>query len=189
YIADINISESVKLIDFIMKTVSLAGEIPQGAVTSPVLSNIYFRSLDIRINRYCKKFNITYSRYVDDLLFSSNDLFIHKEIFANGISKILRSAGLTLNSQKLIKTKKEISLNGFVIGNELRLSRKKTQYLSSIIYCYQRARKKNLTEFTKEIHRHFQNTNQTKIDYVWLHNYLAGYRSFLLGILPFDSIG
>lgn len=28
-----------------------------------------------------------------------------------------------------------------------------------------------------------------KINMLWLHNYLAGYRSFLLGLLPFDSVG
>lgn len=192
YFSDItlkNKTKNIMLLDLIMKFVTLNGSLPQGAITSPVLSNIFFRSLDIRINRYCKKLNITYSRYVDDLLFSSNDLFIHKKVFVNGISKILSSGGFKLNYSKLIKAKDEISLNGFVVGKNIRLSRNKLSYLSSIIYCYQNSQKKDLTHLKKEIVKHFPQTTNEKIDFVWLHHYLAGYRSFLLSVLPFDSSG
>lgn len=61
------------LIDF-REMVTLEGKVPQGAITSPTLSNIVFRQLDLRIYKYCKKFNITYTRYADDLLFSSDML-------------------------------------------------------------------------------------------------------------------
>ncbi|MGG4213857.1 reverse transcriptase family protein [Paenibacillus sp. FSL L8-0638] len=189
YIDDIKISDDLTLIDFILKVVTLSGSLPQGAVTSPVLSNILFRFLDIRISRYCRKFGVEYSRYVDDMLFSSNNLFVHKIIFTNGITKILNSYGLRLNNKKNIKTKKEISLNGFVVGTDIRLSRKKTAFLSSIIYCYQHSKEKNTHNFLYEIRKHFKMDPKEKINMLWLHNYLAGYRSFLLGLLPFDSVG
>ncbi|RFB13472.1 RNA-directed DNA polymerase [Bacillus sp. HNG] len=189
YVDDINVSDKLTLIDFIVKVVTLDGKLPQGAVTSPVLSNILFRQLDIRISRYCEKFGITYTRYVDDILFSSTSFYLHKKIFVNGIKKILKSNDLYLNTNKIIKTKNEISLNGFVIGKEIRLSRKKTAFISAIIYCYQHTNIKNVDNFIKEIKHHFKLTDSTEIDLFWLHNYLAGYRSFLLGLLPFDSVG
>lgn len=175
--------------DFIIKTVTFDGSLPQGAVTSPVLSNIYFRFIDIRISRYCQKFGIEYSRYVDDLLFSSHNLFLHKKVFINGINKILKTQGLHLNPEKIRKAKDEISLNGFVVGDNIRLSRKKTAFLSALIYCYQKSQKKTLDDLLSEIREHFNIGEKKKINIIWLHNYLAGYRSFLLGLLPFDSAG
>ncbi|MCM3037517.1 reverse transcriptase family protein [Bacillus pumilus] len=189
YVDDIKVKEKLTLIDFIIKVVTVDGKLPQGAVTSPVLSNILFRHLDIRISRYCKKFGITYTRYVDDILFSSSSFYLHKKVFVNGIKKILRSYNLYLNTKKIIKTKNEISLNGFVIGEEIRLSRKKTAHISAIIYCYHRTNIKNTDNFIKEIKEHFNLNASTELDLLVLHNYLAGYRSFLLGLLPFDSAG
>lgn len=48
------------------------GVLPQGAPTSPKLANIICKKMDFEIQRYAKANNITYSRYADDLTFSSN---------------------------------------------------------------------------------------------------------------------
>jgi RNA-directed DNA polymerase len=46
--------------------------IPQGAPTSPIVSNLIARSLDSSLRRLAKRFNCYYSRYADDITFSSN---------------------------------------------------------------------------------------------------------------------
>lgn len=46
------------------------GSLPQGAPTSPYLSNIYLKPLDDAISKYCKEKYISYTRYADDLTFS-----------------------------------------------------------------------------------------------------------------------
>lgn len=185
YVDDIGIDGDLTILDFIIKVVTINGTLPQGAVTSPALSNIFFRYLDIRISRYCQKFGVSYSRYVDDLLFSSDNLFIHKRVFINGISKILKSQGFRLNPRKIRKAKAEISLNGFVVGQNIRLSRKKTSMISALIYYYQHSQKKTIEGLLYEIEKN----EEVEVNLSWLHNYLAGYRSFLLGLLPFDSVG
>ena len=48
--------------------------LPQGAPTSPIISNLILRKLDKRINTACKKINNTYSRYADDLSISASNL-------------------------------------------------------------------------------------------------------------------
>ena len=48
----------------------LDGVLPQGAATSPSLSNIIAKRLDYRLNGFAKKFNLTYTRYADDFTFS-----------------------------------------------------------------------------------------------------------------------
>ncbi len=46
------------------------GSLPQGAPTSPYLSNIFFNPIDNSISEYCKERKIRYTRYADDLTFS-----------------------------------------------------------------------------------------------------------------------
>lgn len=45
--------------------------LPQGAPTSPVLSNIICGQLDNNLQALAKRFNLQYSRYADDITFSS----------------------------------------------------------------------------------------------------------------------
>lgn len=45
--------------------------LPQGGITSPALSNLACYRLDCRISGYCGSRNITYTRYADDMTFSS----------------------------------------------------------------------------------------------------------------------
>ncbi|OLY75782.1 RNA-directed DNA polymerase [Pseudomonas sp. ATCC PTA-122608] len=51
------------------------GHVPQGAATSPLLANIVSRGLDASIREFSRTMNITYTRYADDLIFSSKSKF------------------------------------------------------------------------------------------------------------------
>ena len=46
--------------------------LPQGAPTSPTLSNIVMKRFDDILGNWCKEKNITYTRYCDDLTFSAD---------------------------------------------------------------------------------------------------------------------
>jgi len=57
----------------------------QGFPTSPVIANIVLRGFDQSISEYCKEHNVTYTRYADDLSFSSK---VHnKDELRNTIQK------------------------------------------------------------------------------------------------------
>lgn len=47
-------------------------ELPQGAPTSPVVSNLLTSNLDIALNRLARRERCTYTRYADDITFSTN---------------------------------------------------------------------------------------------------------------------
>lgn len=47
--------------------------LPQGGITSPSISNLIASRLDRRISGYTSRRNITYTRYADDMTFSSNN--------------------------------------------------------------------------------------------------------------------
>ena len=55
-------------------------ELPQGSPASPVISNLICKSLDIELLSIAKKYGSIYTRYVDDLTFSTNQKLFPKEI-------------------------------------------------------------------------------------------------------------
>lgn len=84
--------------------------LPQGAPSSPIISNLVTHILDIRLAKLAKETGCTYSRYADDLTFSINKKVFPLElaktksdhVFEAGdalLSKI-EQAGFALNSKK-----------------------------------------------------------------------------------------
>ncbi len=98
------------------------GSLPQGAPTSPALSNLVCMSLDKKLTSFALSQGATYSRYADDLCFSllsgcrKNALYIKKEI-----SKILREHGFSDNSKKtrIVPPGARKILTGLIINDEL----------------------------------------------------------------------
>jgi RNA-directed DNA polymerase len=60
--------------------------LPQGAPSSPVVSNLLARMLDIHLARLAKRNRLTYTRYADDLTFSTN-LKVFPEAVAKQVSE------------------------------------------------------------------------------------------------------
>lgn len=55
-------------------------KLPQGAPTSPILSNIVAWSLDRRLLALARKYHLTYSRYADDLTFSTTKRSLSRNV-------------------------------------------------------------------------------------------------------------
>ncbi|MDT3295436.1 MULTISPECIES: reverse transcriptase domain-containing protein [Shewanella] len=105
--------------------------LPIGFSSSPVISNILFRRIDILIQKYCEDKKIIYSRYADDLLFSSSESkFLQGEQFEKEISIYISSLSLTLKSSKRKSCENTISLNGYVIQNTKKQSIEKQKTFS-----------------------------------------------------------
>jgi len=49
------------------------GFLPQGAPSSPVITNLISQIMDSHLLKICKKYHLDYTRYADDLTFSTND--------------------------------------------------------------------------------------------------------------------
>ena len=75
------------------------GRLPQGGVTSPCLSNIFFNPIDNEIEDLCGSNDVRYTRYADDLTFSSNDKQA-LQIIRENLPLILKKCALTLNAKK-----------------------------------------------------------------------------------------
>lgn len=71
--------------------------LPQGAPTSPALSNIISIKLDNRMLAFAKKMDLKYTRYADDLAISGEKL---PTKFIDYITKIIEDEGFKVNTGK-----------------------------------------------------------------------------------------
>lgn len=180
------------------------GRVPQGFSTSPAVSNLVFRRLDQRIRKYCRAYHkemkreIFYTRYADDMLFSSIgfDFKKHKN-FKRMICHILEENGFSCNESKTIFAQGEISLSGYVVKEDVHLSRKKLKNINEVIYYFDgRGGNRAKPFFVKEnvdMKKALKALNEKKMkkadgtllrfeDTASLVQYAAGYRSYLIQI-------
>lgn len=71
--------------------------LPQGAPTSPILSNIVAKRLDKRLMHFAKKFELKYTRYADDLTFSGQSITAK---LISYINDIIVDEGFVVNEAK-----------------------------------------------------------------------------------------
>lgn len=91
-------------------------KLPQGAPTSPALSNIISKRLDKRLYGLAAKFNLVYTRYADDLTFSGNILPARIITY---IEDIIVDEGFKVNrgKTKLLNEKKQRIITGVSISS------------------------------------------------------------------------
>lgn len=66
--------------DNLIKICTLDGATPQGAPTSPLLTNMVMVEKDVAITKYCKERDLVYTRYADDILISGRVDFDWKTV-------------------------------------------------------------------------------------------------------------
>jgi RNA-directed DNA polymerase len=76
------------------------GVLPQGAPTSPILSNLVCRSLDRNLWKLAQTYKVRYSRYADDITFSSNQN-IFTDQFLTELEKIVEKESFLINRDKV----------------------------------------------------------------------------------------
>lgn len=111
-----------------------------GAPSSPLISNFIMYYFDKRISQLCNERNIIYSRYADDITFSSNKKHILFSI-PGLVKKTLKDEGydsIFINDEKTIFSSKALNrhITGITISNDetLSIGRNKKRILSSLIH-------------------------------------------------------
>jgi RNA-directed DNA polymerase len=79
------------------------GVLPQGAPSSPMISNLAARSLDEKLELYANKVGLVYTRYADDICLSGYDLPASLSVgkIRSSILSIIRSCGFFENEDKI----------------------------------------------------------------------------------------
>jgi RNA-directed DNA polymerase len=101
---------------------TLRGGLPQGAPTSPALSNLVMRGLDAKLSLHARRNRLVYTRYADDITFSGR--------FRPGnliwrTRRIVSEFGFTLNESKtrLMLPHERQEITGVVVNKHLQAPR------------------------------------------------------------------
>lgn len=115
--------------------------LPQGAPTSPILSNIICEQMDRRLTGLAKRFGLHYSRYADDITFSSmHNVYKDDSEFLAELKKIITSQGFRFNEKKtrLQKTGGHQEVTGLTVSTKINVTRKYIQDLRSVLHVWEK---------------------------------------------------
>jgi len=147
--------------------------LPQGAPTSPYLSNMYFNPADDIISKHCTGRKIRYTRYADDLTFSGD--FDEKELLCM-VDKTVKDLGLQINKSKtkLMRPNTRQIVTGIVVNEKPQVLFKKRNEIRQSLYF--------IKKFGFDDHANFKKI--TKVNYL---EHLFGQINFILQINKDDK--
>jgi retron-type reverse transcriptase len=117
--------------------------LPQGACTSPALSNLIARRLDSRLQGIAAKLGWQYTRYADDLSFSADATAEPKKMTGYLLARIRHIAldeGFAVNEKKtrVLKQNSQMAVTGIVVNERPGVRRREVRRLRAILHNAQR---------------------------------------------------
>lgn len=127
--------------------------LPQGAPTSPALSNFIAADLDRRLARLARESNVRYTRYADDITFSSNQTALPQTLItvttyegAGGaqvrigepLERAIVAAGFAINHKKVrLQTRHQRqSVTGLSVNAKANVPRKRIRRLRAMLHAW-----------------------------------------------------
>lgn len=133
----LRLNKSEKLAEY-LSLVTLNSKLPTGASTSSHIANACFLPADKNIKSLCNAFGVDYTRYVDDLTFSSYSSE-NLKIIESKVKKILNFYGYKTNQKKTkyISDNKQQNILGLVVNNyKVRLSKEFKRKIRAMLHSY-----------------------------------------------------
>lgn len=109
--------------------------LPQGAPTSPYLSNLICRQLDKRLHGLAQKYGFVYTRYADDLSFSAAHTQ-HISTLLHWVGVIVAEEGFTIHPNKthVMRRSSRQEVTGIVVNEQLSLNRALLKQFRSLLF-------------------------------------------------------
>ncbi|MDE6339991.1 MAG: reverse transcriptase family protein [Muribaculaceae bacterium] len=137
--------------------------LPQGAPTSPVISNLVLKNLDKRLTRFAEKNGYRYTRYADDITFSKTGSFNPEcPIKTDAILSIIKDSGFTVNPKKTILStaseRKEVT--GLTVYKKINVRRRYVKQLRVLLHLWE---SRGFAEAQKIYTRDFRDGYETNL--------------------------
>ena len=107
--------------------------LPQGAPTSPAITNIIMYDFDETVGAFCREKGIAYTRYCDDMTFSGD--FDENEVIVF-VKEELQKLGLFLKTRKtaVIPATKRQTVTGIVVNEKINISKEYKKKIRQEVY-------------------------------------------------------
>lgn len=123
------------------------GYLPQGSPCSPIISNLIGDILDFRLLKIAERYKCTYSRYVDDLTFSTNMKAFPVELAFESegaieigikLESAIKKAGFSINKSKTRLTcyQNRQEVTGLVVNKKANINQQYYRYTRSMVHEY-----------------------------------------------------
>lgn len=125
----------------VMEDGSVKYILPQGAPTSPTITNMVCDSLDRKLTRLANRFKLVYTRYADDMTFSSNH-YVYSESgpFWKELNRIIAEQGFTMNSAKTRLQKKgsRQEVTGLIVCDKVNVVKGYVKDIRNILHIWEK---------------------------------------------------
>jgi len=115
--------------------------LPQGAPTSPVLSNIICQRLDYLLTGLAKRFGLRYSRYADDITFSSmHNVYKKDGEFMLELRRIIKNQNFQIKESKnrLQKSGYKKEVTGLLVNEKVNVPKRYIKQLRMWLYYWEK---------------------------------------------------
>lgn len=114
--------------------------LPQGAPTSPAISNIICRRLDKGLTALAARHNFRFTRYADDLTFSTIDKNADLKTFLRQVRFVVRAQNLKINESKtrVLRRGRQQEVTGVVVNDKISLDRKTLRNFRAVLHQVER---------------------------------------------------
>ena len=115
--------------------------LPQGSPTSPTLTNMLCKKLDRRLSGLAKRFGASYSRYADDITFSSSHNIYNDEDFNCELNRIIEEdQGLVINPKKtrLQKAGYRQEATGLIVNTKVNVRRRYAKQIRMWLFYWEK---------------------------------------------------
>ena len=148
-----NFSEEVA--DVLAQICSLPEALPQGAPTSPIISNMICAKLDYQLQKLAKNHHCFYTRYADDITFSTSFYQFPPAIatveqgegenqiqvlLGQGITSIIEANGFKVNQQKvrLQTSNHRQEVTGLVTNKKVNVNRQYVSHVRAMLHAWEK---------------------------------------------------
>ena len=158
---------------FLANLCCLKKALPQGAPTSPYLSNLRLLRLDEEIAAYTSPKGIRYTRYADDMTFSGN---LDPRQVIPAVSRLVYAQGFQINTRKTRVAYRNArqEVTGIIVNDHMQVSREQRREIRQQMYY--------ITKYGLE--SHLAHIGETRQNYL---RHLMGQVNFALFVNPSDK--
>jgi RNA-directed DNA polymerase len=110
------------------------GRLPAGAPTSPVISNFICLPMDSALLQYSQNNQLTYTRYADDLTFSSDYPIRWEQITA--IQTLVEKNGFRINRKKfrMLSSHTQQKVTGIIVNKKINIDRRQIKKVRAMLH-------------------------------------------------------